>query len=793
MAAWIAAGERGEGPELLALPLGIDGAPLGQPHVLATVPREATSLIVRSTGASDGGWLIAWTALLDRGESLSLLALAHDGTVRGTPQEVRRTGDHLAWADLVMTPAGALCLWAEETNAGEASLLTASIRSDGKPRGVPARVVRGVVRWAAVRAGDGAALALVTRSGSARVGLLSWMRLDAEGRAEGAAEPIGKEPTVGSDVDVVPSQNGWVLAWTDPTGEDAQVMLAAVDGGGVVQGPVHAIGAVGGSSLVALASGPAGVALAWESPHGLTRPRHWLHLAAVSTAGGLTAQPIASLQVAGRAPTELTPTSDGFALLTTPVPQCSAPVERSGNCPTVPMFLRYDAQLSALQAEPLFLGKERTPSALGWGLACLPERCLALAGTHDTPTAVFAVDLTRRESPYPAPMRPSAPSNDPRATSLITLVSGALYTDIGVATTPRTTLLATLASVGDAKGKRAQEGYATVVVHAFDGDDRPIGTASTLTSRALSLGRIAVASGRPTEAEAAVAWVARDEGDPQVHVARVDGRGHRTREVQLTSVKGDASDVALAWVGDGWMVAWIDGRDGNGEVYSAKVDPDLKRLSPDQRVTRAPGDATDVTMAWNGAASGGLVWIAWSDPRESPRDGLGDIYVTTLRARDAKRVGDEERVLATAAHSRSPQLASDGRTAWVGWIEDAPPGVDAAGAAMTAEVDETGHVVKTPSVVHLADEGRPTSIALAASGPSFGNAQMVVARSAHDGVTLDAVTGGGTSSVVDLEAAAPFEVAVALAGGAIFYVDAGSTPAERRVRRLAIAWPWRPR
>jgi hypothetical protein len=789
VAAWITTADRGPGADLFVVPLGTDGAPLAPPRVVANVPREVTSLVVRAAGSTQGGWLVAWAALMDRGESITLIALARDGTARGTPQEVRRTSDHVAWADLVPTPSGALSVWAEQTVAGEASVLSAPIGPDGKVRGMPARVIRGVVRWAAVRAGDGAALALVTRGTDSRAGLLSWLRLDADGHAQGDTTRIGKEPTVGSDVDVVPSPSGWVLAWTDRAGEDAHVALASVDAAGMVHGPVAAISAVGGSSLVAMASGAAGIALAWESPHGLARPSRLLHLATVSNASGPTVQPVASFAVAGHPPTELVATDDGFALLTTPIPQCMATADRAEGCgPVVPMFLRYDAQLSAIQGEPLLLGKERTPSTLGWGLSCVAGRCTALAATGDTPTAVYAVDLAARKSPYMSPLPTSSPLHQPRATSLVTLESAGLYTDLGVAQIGHTTLLATLASSPHPKEERMRSGWATVAVRPFDSDDHPLEAATTLTSHALPVGRIAVAKGGQDEAEAAVAWVGRDEGDPQVHLARVDGRGHRTKEVQLTSAKGEASDVALAWVGDGWMVAWIDGRDGNGELYVAKVDSELRRVTPDQRLTRSPGDATDVTIASNGAAGGDTVWLAWSDPRESPSEGLGDIYSTTLRVRDAKRVGDEVRVLATAAHSRSPQLGSDGRTALVGWIEDAPPGVDAEGAAMMAELDEKGHVVGTPWELRMAEGGRPTSMAFAPSRPSLGLPQIVVARSAHDGVTLDAVTAEGATSILEIAAAAPFDVAMVLAGGNAYYVDAGASPAERRVRRLGMAW-----
>lgn len=795
IAVWIVAAEHGGLAELVVAPFGPDGAPLRAPRVVATVPREATSLVVRPTGRPHGGWLVAWTALLDRGESLSLLELGPDGAARGTPADLQRTSDHVAWADIVPTARGAMCVWAEETSGGDANILATTVDSNGKPRGVPARVARGVERWAAVPAHGGAALALVMREKTSPAGLLFWLQLDADGGAQGPPVAVGKEPTVGGDIDVVPFEGGWLLAWTDRTGEDPQVTLAAIDAAGRVEGPTRTIGAAGGSSLVALAAGAAGVALAWESPHRRTRPWHLLHLATVSRAGGLAAQPATSFEVLERTPTELMAAEDGFALLTTPVPSCYA-LEASGRAPTgadsgdcrvVPTFLRYDRHLAAVQAEPLLVGEAHTPATLAWGLHCEGPQCVALASTGEAPTPVFAVDLMRRQSPFVSPAAPPPAVGVAHVTGVITLASGEPYIDVAAARMGDATLVATVTNGLDATTDRTRGQGAKVAVRSFDGTGRPLDNGSHMASRAVPVGRVAIAAVQQPELDAVAAWVARDDGDPQVHVARIDGRAHRTKEVQVTTAKGDASCVALAWATDGWLVAWVDSRDGNGEVYATKVDRNLNRVAPDQRITRAPGDASDVSLA----VSGEVAWLAWSDPRESPREGLGDVYVTQVRTRDAKRTGDEVRVLGTAAHSRSPAIIVVEGGALVAWIEDTPSGVDAAGAAMLARLARDGHVIGSPRTLVLGGEGRPTALALE---PSAHGAQAIVARSSRDGSTLDAIdlSADGESGrpwpAVDLDAPASFDVALSLAGDAVFYNDIGAGAADHRIRRLTISW-----
>ena len=131
-------------------------------------------------------------------------------------------------------------------------------------------------------------------------------------------------------------------------------------------------------------------------------------------------------------------------------------------------------------------------------------------------------------------------------------------------------------------------------VRTLDDEGRQHGPTATLTSRAVSIGGVALAPGGAPQDGVAVAWVtARDDPDRQVHVAHLDRHGRRTKEIELTTrAKGDVSSVAMAWAGDGWLVAWVDGRDGNGEVYATKIDRDLsgsraKSASRTRPATRA--------------------------------------------------------------------------------------------------------------------------------------------------------------------------------------------------------------
>jgi hypothetical protein len=824
IAAWIVAAEKGGGQEIIVVPIADDGLAAAQAQVVATV-QEATNLVVRAAGGPRGGWLLAWSALLDRGESITALGLTRDGTPRGSPVDVGRTSDHIAWCDVIATSHGSIGVWAEETGAGAANMLAIALGSDGKPAGMPVRVARAVDGWQAVAFDDGVGLALLNRDARgdrASAARVSWLRLDAQAHPRGEPIAVGSRPTVTGDIDAVALPEGALLAWTDRTGEDAQVMLALVDTAGHVTGPVAAMDAVGGSSLVALASGAKSAALAWEEPSARAHPLHPLHIASVSTGARLGAQPISSVEVAPGMRPELAATAEGFALLasahacmtreasaaalleasaSTPrdslVPR-DAPVspvrETSTSCggPVVPTFVRFDGQLTPVQAEPVLLEDGSAAALLGWALRCSGDRCLALAATGEAPTPVFAVDFEVRTSPFAIPSVASMPPDAPRVTSLETLASGQPYEDVAAGKLGDVTLVVALASaVGASDGDSRHPNGGVLTVRTLGADGRQQGPTATLTSRAASVGGIALAPAATPQDGAAVAWVTgRGDQERQLHVAHLDGAGHRSKEIELTTrAKGDVSSVAMAWTGDGWLVAWVDARDGNGEVYATKIDRDLTRVAREERITNSPGDAGDVALAVRGS----VAWLAWSDPRESPREGLGDIYATTLHIHDAKRASDEVRVLASAPHSRSPQIAPiDGNSAVIAWIEDVATGLEGPAAAMAAVIDRDAHVVRTPAILPLAGAGRPTAIAL---DPTATGARAIVVRSNGESLTLDALFLGADAAVenrpwplLDVEAPASFDVAVAIAGDALVFDDVGTAPGDHHVRRAAVRW-----
>jgi hypothetical protein len=355
-------------------------------------------------------------------------------------------------------------------------------------------------------------------------------------------------------------------------------------------------------------------------------------------------------------------------------------------------------------------------------------------------------------------------------------------------------LLAAITTESAAKGDGTRG--ASVSVVPLDARGAAHGTSVTLTRRALPEGGVTVAGGDGIDG-GAVGWVGRENGHAAVHVTRIDGSGKRTNDIQLTTANGDASDVALTWASGGWVVAWVDTRDGNGEVYATKVDASLRRIAREVRLTNAPGDASDVTVLAQPGRDGPVVWIAWADPRESPKDGIADIFTARLRGTDATLLGPETRVLATVPHSRSPAFAP-GADAAVGpsiaWIEEAPAGADPGGAsvygAMIGALDGQGRLAGEPLRVRGAGEGFPTSVAIDRSGPDL---HVLFTRGTRDDVFLDAMTltpgvAPRPFTLFGLEGPPSMDVALAVQGDGIYFNDQSEGSADGRIRRATLEW-----
>ncbi len=806
LVAWVTVAE-GAGRRILTVPVGPKGAPRGAESVAAFVSLETTTLVVRPMRGPSPGFLLAWTSLTDRGKSLWTVAVGDDGMPRSKPVELTRTNDDIVWIDVVPTDLGALCLWAEETRGNDANLIAAPIDGSGKVRSAPTRVARGIVGWHALELPGGVGVSTVepapadpkAAAGPSRLvhearpgGTLSFRRLDLDGHAAAAPITISSRPNVSGDVEVARGGERLVFAWTDRSTNDPALTVAALDvkdGKNDVLPPRRVIEPQGGASLLALAGGPAGVAVMFEAPVRRKGEKRRAHVAHVEPSLAL-GRPF-SIELVGRGQPELAATTSGFAALATTA-NCEQDSTACLNADAVATVYRLDANAALSQREPLtFLAD---PATLGWSMTCDDETCFTLAaspGPAGSPSRVRTVAVRPRPSAKVAIAKPAQastpPSNGPRVVDVTAVLTGESVLDIASTSFGNAHVVATLSTSPALGARRGGGGEATLATRMIDESGAPQ-PPTILSTRALPASGVAIARGATPADGGAIAWVARDNGDPEVHVTRIDKRGRKVADLQLTTTKGDATDVTITWAGGGWIVAWVDGRDGNGEVYATKVSADLARVAREERITKAPGDASDLVAV----AHGETVLLAWADPRESPKDGVADVFVSAVSARDAKRAMDEHRLLSTAAHSRTPHLASGPDGVYIAWIEEAPMGSATPGAsgfgAFWAKLDDGARPTDKPVRIPLAGEGAATSVTLDAS-PAL---HAVVARSTPDALVLDAADLSTPSTaaapLITLDGPPSLDVALVLEGGVLYFNDEGPQVADRRARRARIAW-----
>jgi hypothetical protein len=191
----------------------------------------------------------------------------------------------------------------------------------------------------------------------------------------------------------------------------------------------------------------------------------------------------------------------------------------------------------------------------------------------------------------------------------------------------------------------------------------------------------------------------------------VDKTGRKLSQRMLTHKMGDLSDVALAAAGPDYLVAWIDERSGDPELYATRVNHALRSVAPEQRITQAPGAATDLSLV---ATKTGALAV-WADTRDSEQAGTADIYASALRASDANRGAAELCLQKTHSHSFAPTSHAYRSGALVAWLESASDRAEGEPAHVSfAVLDEAGRLVGGVQNVNVGG-GSPLTVGLGCS------------------------------------------------------------------------------
>jgi hypothetical protein len=407
-------------------------------------------------------------------------------------------------------------------------------------------------------------------------------------------------------------------------------------------------------------------------------------------------------------------TEQGFAFL---YEACEAMTGACDSETRAPYFAEVDHELRALSTTPLRQKFGKLVSE-AWGLECNPGRCqfvgMVLGGTPELHSFELSTD------PKLLASAPSVAVSTARVDAKLEAKS-ALASEGSLS--PETTIVlpgpaAAVAATHYGSGTLVavlgteQSGSApiyTIIVNAEGVMSEPI----RVTSRAIAASGIAVSAGPGANDGAAIAWVANDDGDLQVHLTKVDSRGRRINETQVSNAKGKSDSVAIATTQDGYIAAWVDGRLGAPEVFAARFDVNLQRLTKEERITelrvKSQAEPGDGPRELNLSTQKGAVWASFTDAKSGSSS---SVYTARISARLATRMGPL--VLVDAAASGPVIIAQttgvgmffvDTANQRVAEIDLSPQGALLAGAAKAA-LKTQAQSLATSTLLATGDPGR---------------------------------------------------------------------------------------
>ncbi len=722
----------------------------GKPVVVKDLGAAPAELGLVSLAADPAGLWLLWSQLDTEGHSRIRAQFLNPAALAETaPLELGVSAEALLWLDSVSTPAGPLAFYA--TRRGDrADLRVAGLKSGGGMRWPARDLMTDIRAWQVAQTPEGAAVAVVTAQDATHQASVQLLRFNADGAAIGAPTVVSANAAAEFDLDLARVENHLILAWSERRRFDAQVMLAAVDAEGrLVTPPTPATGPVGEQALVRIvppvAQGSSAL-LVWEE---LARPAppgaRVLSFATVDSLGHLAPERTYLQTAAITEEPEIAARVDGWTMLAVP------PMPETESAPT--LFVELDSRLSLKAARPLLV--EDAEPALIWGLDCR-RGCRALAATEQRPSMLHQLQLDSAPVVGTEPgARLRVHESKPLLTRLESVEEAEPLADLAVLGVGEQRIAGYVTYFDPelkpeklAKpGPDGRSGPPLARVQLFGGGSESARPAP-LTIRGWSFGGLALAPASKGP-ELLAAWMAPDGGAPQIFLSRIDAQGKRLGQRMLTRAKSERGDVAAAPVTDGWLVAWVDERDGDPELYAARVNSALERRGGEQRLTQAKGDAVGV-MLWPRKDN---VLVLWADGRNPEKIANSTLFARSLSPVDGHPLGAEWSLFESTGQVHATALAPQGEGAVLAWLESPAAVAGVPATVRCARLDAAGHLVGTPRTI-ATPMGSPQSIGLDCD-----------AQRCRLAVTLD-VEGTGRLGAVSFDSAGdqPLELRVALKG-----------------------------
>jgi hypothetical protein len=189
----------------------------------------------------------------------------------------------------------------------------------------------------------------------------------------------------------------------------------------------------------------------------------------------------------------------------------------------------------------------------------------------------------------------------------------------------------------------------------------PLGTKSSADN---NITPVSNGSGSPSIAWSGTgfgtAWHDNRDGNWEIYFARLNTAAATKlgAEVRITSNNQWSRTPWVVWSATDWGLAWTDNRDGNYEIYMSRVAAAGTKVGGDTRLTTQAADSNHPSVAWTGTDYG----LVWADNR----DGNYEIYFKRM-PHDLATVGTDVRVTESAGDSTSPVVVWTGSHFGVAW------------------------------------------------------------------------------------------------------------------------------
>ena len=735
---------------LVALPLSGRGLPQAGSVVLGAVAADLGSMACGTTKNTN---VVAFSQLLDRGESIVTSSVSIDSkTVRG-PSELMRTAHHVAWLRVVSGSKRTALFWVEEQADGHASLL-AVLLNDAGSAGMAVRLASDVVGWHVQAHGDGFAAAWIVNA--PKMKLIAQRYTDTLAQS-GLQQLVTTADQFRGDLYGDSSGDFLVLAWSEGKGSvRSRVSVLSQSAVGepisVDQEPIDLAGIVGA---------PGGAYVVWRPTSHRDRVRVARLRAREETLAAaleIEAEPAVPIEVVGL--------QSGLSILGSfrvcPSARCADDVGFAK------AMVRVAPSLQVSEVHPLTVPIDRTegPPALSWSLRCSGEDCVSLSATGGDETRVFVHDLGPRASLYGlAGKRDSRPNSVAQQGHSETILDDVPVVDYAATGSGDARAIAQLR---EPEGKRAKHARGLDVVLDVWSPRKTF----KLATGASPTGQIALA--RDLDGSLVVMWVESDRSASALRLMRVANDGRVLRDTRLSPSGGDKARVTLVRVPDSkndrkWLLFWIDSRRRHGEVYGMALNEKLRRIAPESRLFES-GDVDGIGVRLDEAS----VWLAWTARVDSDRDVFFGAVHWAGQTRPFEISVAPRKVAATVTDSHAPHFRLEGDALSIVWVERPIGGLGSkdrgAYGAWNVSVDRATGTLGSPEVA------ASSASVVEAFGDDHG---LWIVRGAQ---SLAVERLGQDSRVFPLSAEAPFEPIVQAIDSGVYVLDTGSKPALRKVK-----------